>query len=525
MRLIARLAALAALSICAVALAPGDGRAAAVNALTADDAAAYSSAFQSAGQGDFDAADKAAAKVSDKSLLGYLQFQKLIWPAAKATYTQLTTWLQTYADLPGASQILEMAQHRRPRGAPRLSSDLVAPELAELKPATSARGQAAREAYYSGDVQTAYRLALDSGERWIAGLAAYRMKDYAAAMSKFQQVALDPAEDQWQRSAAAYWGARAAIASGSPELAPDFLRIAARGSTTFYGMIAEQQLGLDPAADPQAVVLARAGFGPAPLSGGGEILRADYTGLSGPILVRLIKTDMHAKRAVALYQIGRTAEAGLELRAGMASASTDAQRRLWTTLAIELNGPSPAPTRRASDFDPDDYPTPQLEPTGGFTVDKALVYALVRQESRFNPAAVSNAGAIGLMQLMPQTAVRATGDDRLLANSRSLYDPATNLRVGQDYLDVLMRQAAGGDIMRTVAAYNGGPGSLLRAEQLVGDDDALMLIESLPAGQTRAYVEKVMASYWIYRRMFGEGGRSLDAVASGGRAVDPSVER
>src|SRR5471030_2450857 len=114
MRFIARLAALAALSICAVALAPGDGRAA-VNALTADDAAAYSSAFQSASKGDFDAADKAPAQVSDKSLLGYLQFQKLIWPAAKATYGELTAWLKTYADLPGAGRIFKMAQYRRPR--------------------------------------------------------------------------------------------------------------------------------------------------------------------------------------------------------------------------------------------------------------------------------------------------------------------------------------------------------------------------------------------------------------------------
>ena len=163
MRLIAKLAALGALSIFAASLAPGDSRAASVNALTADDAAAYSSAFQSASKGDFDAADKAAAQVSDKSLLGYLQFQKLIWPAAKATYGELTAWLKTYADLPGASRIFKMAQYRRPRGAPRLSADLVAADQAVLKPATSAKGRAAREAYYSGDVQTAYRLAQDSG--------------------------------------------------------------------------------------------------------------------------------------------------------------------------------------------------------------------------------------------------------------------------------------------------------------------------------------------------------------------------
>jgi soluble lytic murein transglycosylase len=135
------------------------------------------------------------------------------------------------------------------------------------------------------------------------------------------------------------------------------------------------------------------------------------------------------------------------------------------------------------------------------------------------------AGAIGLMQLMPQTAARALGDDKLVSDPNSLYDPATNLRAGQDYIGLLMQQATHGDMLRAVAAYNGGPGSLLRTEQMVGDDDALMLIESMPAQETRAYVQKVIASYWIYRRMFGENGRSLDAVASGAGVVDPKIDR
>ncbi len=527
MRLFRKLAALTVLSIFAAGLTGAPARAAAVNALTTDDAAAYSNAFQAAAKGDFDTADRATEHVSDKSLVGYLQLQKLMWPAAKATYAELTGWMKRYADLPDASRVLDMAKHRRPRGAPqpRLPADLAANDLAGLRPASSAKGQAAREAFYSGDVETAYQLALGSGERWIAGLAAFRLKDYPAAMSKFQQVALDPTENEWLRSAAAYWAARAAIASGSPEFAPDFLRIASRSPTTFYGMIAERQLGLDAGADPQAFILAQTGFAPAPPSADGEIVQAAYTALAGPVLARMVKSDVRAKRAVALAQIGRKTEAGLELRAGLASARTDAQRRLWTTLALELNGPGQGAGRRAGRFDPDDYPTPKLEPTGGFTIDKALVYALVRQESRFNPNVVSSAGAIGLMQLMPQTAARALGDDKIIADPNALYDPATNLRAGQDYVDLLMHQSTRGDMLRAVAAYNGGPGSLLRTEQLVGDNDALMLIESLPAPETRAYVQKVMAGYWIYRRLFGEGGRSLDAVAGGAGIIDPKIDR
>ncbi len=523
-----RIAALCA-AACVVAAAGGPAVAAPIKALTPDDASAYASAFQAAAQGDFDAARQAVADVADKSLVGYIELKQLMSPATTATYTQLRSWLASYGDLPGADRVLQLAKKRRPRGAPapRIPETFRTSDATSLAPPASAKGLAAREAYYSGDIQAAYRLAVAANERWIAGLCAFRLKKYAEAMGHFQAVAMDASGDPWLRAGAGYWAARSAIAAGSPELAPDFLKIAARSPATFYGMLAERQLGLEPGADPQAVVLARAGFGPSPAPADAELIRTSNIALDLPQLSRLIRTEVRAKRAVALAQIGRMAEAGQELRAGLASANTDAQRRQWTTLALELNA-SAAPLEKARaprSFDPDDYPTPDYKPVGGFTLDKALVYAIVRQESRFDPSAVSYAGAIGLMQLMPQTAARAAGDDKLKTDSSPLYDPSTNLRVGQDYLDLLMHQAAEGDVLRTVAAYNGGPGALLRAEQTSGDDDPLLLMESLPAGQTRDYVEKVMANYWIYRRIFGGSSKSIDALASGARATDAKIER
>ncbi|MCR5875981.1 lytic transglycosylase domain-containing protein [Phenylobacterium sp. J426] len=167
-----------------------------------------------------------------------------------------------------------------------------------------------------------------------------------------------------------------------------------------------------------------------------------------------------------------------------------------------------------------DYQLPSLEPKSGFTVDKALVYAIVRQESRFNPAAISPVGAIGLMQVMPATAALATGDDKLRTNYKLLLDPATNLDVGQAYIGWLTDRGVGFDLLRVVAAYNGGPGAVLKTIRHVGEDDPLMLIESLPALETRDYVEKVVAGYWAYKRMFGEDTRSLDALVTGARTVD-----
>jgi soluble lytic murein transglycosylase-like protein len=78
------------------------------------------------------------------------------------------------------------------------------------------------------------------------------------------------------------------------------------------------------------------------------------------------------------------------------------------------------------------------------------------------------------------------------------------------------------DLFRAVAAYNGGPGTLIKTQAQLGgaDCDPLLLIESLPAQETRNYVEKVMASYWTYRKLLGAETKTLDAVASGARVID-----
>lgn len=498
--------------------------------LNDQDAAAYAQAFQAASLGDFDDAQRDVAEVSDKSLVGYVEFQRLMRPGAVSTYDDLKTWLANYADLPGADRILQLARKRRPAGEPELKTPAALALLTQTDflPPSNARGQAAREAYYSGYVERSYRLAATAGEHWIAGLAAFRLQDYDAAFEAFRKLALDASANDWLRSGAAYWAARSAIADGSPELAPDFLTIASRSPWTFYGILAERQLGLEAGADPDAYVLAQAGLAPAPPSASdGEFVKAAYASVSGPELNRLIAEDPHARRAAELAQIGRMNEAGRELRAGLLSAQSEVERNIWTTLALELDSSAVARarSRETKGFDPDDFPTPDLQPDGGFTLDKALIYAVIRQESRFNAYAVSSAGAMGLMQITPDTAVTTTGDDRLRGDPLSLFDAPTNLRIGQDYLDHLMKRSATGDVLRALAAYNSGPGVLSRTQLVVGDDDPLLLMESMPAGETRAYVERVMANYWIYRRIFGQTSRSIDALASGARGVSPAIDR
>lgn len=518
----------------------GGGRSS-VLALTPWDAQLYAAAFDDADKGLHDAAAEKVAQTSDKSLAGYIERTRLLAPSGpKVAYEDLASWLDRYGELPGADRVYTLARKRKPAGAlepaaptggiasqlwRRVQSAAAALHTSPLDrggytPATDNRryvptseSRAAREAFYGGDTRGAYDLAVASGERWVAALSAFKLGDYPDALRRFELVARDGSEGAWMRSGAAYWASRSAIAGGAPELAPGYLQLAATTPYTFYGLLAERQLGLksqvsgEDARDPiREIAESQTG-----------IQRA--AGVDQLALVRFMRGDARAKRAVALSQLGMAAEAGQELRIGVVEAKTDDERRQWMTLALSLNAPiqSDGDLKIVRGVNGVDYPTPRLSPRGGFSVDKAMVYAVVRQESRFKADAVSPAGARGLMQIMPTTAAYISGDDRYKTDMGALRDPSTNLRVGQDYFKHLLdRLTPQGDILRAVAAYNGGPGAVLKGETNAGGaSDPLMLIESLPAQETRDYVEKVVAGYWIYRRIFGEDSKTLDLVASG----------
>ncbi|MBI1683017.1 lytic transglycosylase domain-containing protein [Caulobacter hibisci] len=517
MQLFARpLAVVSALALCLNLAAPAV-RAAGLEPLSDNDQRYYQAAFGAAERGDFDAAEAAFANTRDRSLIGKLSFTRLMHPSAySASYDDLTGWLKLYGDEAGADRVYALALKRKPARA----AEPKPPELfvgvaqsGKIAAGPADKGRAAREAYYSGDVKTALKLAKLSGERWIAGLSSFRLESYADARGYFEQVAHDEGQDDWLRAAAAFWAARSAGMVGDKDGVRSLLNQAAQAPQTFYGMIAGRQLamaGLAVANDPDDPIAAL-------------ITRVSYSGPDPASLSKLLASDIRARRAASLAQLGRWNEAGAELRAGLSLAADDKARADWSALTLALNARAPFNAGRpVKKIGGEDYPLPELAPKGGFTISKALVYALVRQESRFDPMAVSGAGAVGLMQLMPVAAARAAGDDKLLADNTPLFDPAFNLRVGQDYFTWLMdRGLQSPDILRAVAAYNGGPGTLLKVQQQLGADcDSLLLIESLPAVETRNYVEKVMASYWTYRRLLGAETKTLDAVASGQRVID-----
>ncbi|MBP7815953.1 MAG: lytic transglycosylase domain-containing protein [Phenylobacterium sp.] len=518
---------IAALALICATIA-GKALAGSPQVLTPADAQSYARAFESVDRGDFIDATMQTLEISDPSLSGYITYRGLMHPTAhKSNFEELSGWLARYADLPVAERIYTLASKRKTpdMAAPAVPGligtdwnkvELVAPGSGGPFDLDNAR--LAREAFYSGDSRRALDLAKAVGERWIAGMAAYRLRRYDQAETHLSQVAQDTEEDIWVRAGAAYWAARAAEAGGASDRAATYLRQAAGSPETFYGMIAERQVALGNLGPAIPLSMAQP-YQPRARS----VIKASYGGPTADV-TKMMREDVRAHRAAALAQIGRVPESGQELRAGLALARTPEERQRWLKLAAVINeglAQDMAAAGHARRRGEPDYPTPNLNPREGFKVSKALVYAIVRQESRFNPGVVSPAGAVGLMQLMPDAAAHATGDKRLRDDMSPLFDPSFNLKVGQDYLGWLMGEGVGYDILRTVAAYNGGPGTLQKTATMLGEDDeSLMVIECMPAVETRNYVERVMAAYWTYQKKFGQESRTLDALATGQKYID-----
>ena len=483
-------------------------------ALSSADRLSYTTAFDALRRGDLELARASARQARDRILLGEVEFERLFHRDHSATYEELSAWLDEFADLPMAPRAYALALRRRPDGAPepkrpagvggRTWDSVVDAGGAADDPMT-----AARIAFNANDLSGAYRIGTEIGDWWTAGLAAWRLGEFADSFRAFERVATDPTEDPWVRAGAAYWTARAAGQSGRQDQINDYLRMAAGYPSTFYGQIALRQLG------EEAEIVNQ---GPRPYTAPStrrSPLRQASVQVDSREMAGFIGENAQAKRTLALFEVGRRADAEQALRTGLRTAVGDA-RRMWTAIAETID-PRPTGTADALKIDAGRYPMPVLEPEGGFTVERALVYAVARKETDFNPAVRSSAGAYGLMQVMPTTAAELSGDRGFVTDPQRLFQPAVNMRLGQAYLNRMLQMPAfQGDLLRTVASYNAGPGPMLSALRKLGPDpDPLLLIETIDVPQARDYVEKVVAAYWIYQRLLGGPRNTLDAVVAG----------
>lgn len=133
-------------------------------------------------------------------------------------------------------------------------------------------------------------------------------------------------------------------------------------------------------------------------------------------------------------------------------------------------------------------------------IDRALVLAVMREESRYQADAVSVTGALGLLQIMPDTGARLAREVGLAGFAPAqLLDPRVSLRLGSHYLDRLAARFDGA-LAPAVASYNAGPGPV--AEWLAAEPGAEdEWVESIPYAETRAYVKRVLRSRHVYRSL------------------------
>ena len=128
-----------------------------------------------------------------------------------------------------------------------------------------------------------------------------------------------------------------------------------------------------------------------------------------------------------------------------------------------------------------------------YNLDAAIVYAIANVESDFDEKAVSSAGAMGVMQLMPATAGWIAGELGEEYNETGLFDVETNIKYGCFYLRYLLDKF--GDVWVVVAAYNAGEGVV--REWL--NEDGLLNEDAISYGETKKYVSKVRRCYWVYK--------------------------
>lgn len=532
------------------------------------DARRYRRIFSLSQAGAWDQADALIAELDNRILVGHALAERYLHPTAYYTpFRELRAWLKRYHDHPRAHRLHDLAIRRQPADAgpvhrpsyarasiAELPGGMHHPETVFERPRASGRqraqqvlwrvttnvnrtrlsvtedyldrnevrgaltpsergwahGKVAAGWYFYGDDGEARKLAEDAAARtdapyahWIAGLAAWRQDDPAAASEHFAAVAAADDAPAGKRAAGAYWAARAHIRMREPAAMSRWLRRAAEQPATFYGQLARAALGTAPDMRMRPPDSPEAAF-------------------------RELRAHDGGRRALALMQVGERELAKRELLGlpgwdepdTAATLLMAAERGGLSAFAHEMarhmNVAPEAGWRRAA-VNAARYPVPPWQPHTGFRMDRALLYAVMRKESRFQPVARSGAGARGLMQIMPRTARFVAERNNLRYTDYNFSRPAWSLNVAQQYLRYLLdHRSVDGSLIKLLTAYNAGPGNLQRWQREVAHEgDPLLFIESIPSAETRRYVEAVMRNLWFYRGRLDEAAPSRRTLAAG----------
>ncbi len=321
-----------------------------------------------------------------------------------------------------------------------------------------------------------------------AGWIALRFLNDAPSAAKRFALAAEAAENPLSVARAAYWQGRAAEAMGDSAAAKSFYARAAAVPIAYYGQLAAQRLG-------ETRLVFRAPAAAAEGDRRDEAVRAVQALYADGL------DDLAAGLAFDAARQWRD-ESQIAAMAEVVKRQDDAGTQVqFAKIAVMQGHPL-----EAMAFP--DVGMPAFVPLPG-SADLPTVYAVARQESEFVWHASSGAGAKGLMQMLPSTAVvtaRRAGVD--FDYARLIVDPAFNTELGAALLGQLIEDQRGSREL-AFAAYNAGPGRVAQWIAAHGDprDGAVDLvdwIERIPFDETRDYVERVSENLGVYRQRFAD---------------------
>lgn len=352
-----------------------------------------------------------------------------------------------------------------------------------------------RDALAAGDPTQALQIVRHAGftapgeqytdQQFLSGFIALRfLKDPATALAHFQKLETSTTRPL-SKSRAFYWEGRSYEAQGNIAEALRRYRQAAAYPETFYGQIALARIEPAPSLrlneTPVEAVPAAAVENDALMPEAKILAELGQTASLRLFIDRVVETHPapgQVKRLMMLLKDWGYPEIALRLAKGLSYNGTYLPDFAHPVIALP------------------DYPGPGAAP------EPALVLGLIRQETEFDPYAVSGAGAQGLMQMMPASAKLAAKQAGLPYRPNALLSDTTyNMQLGMtEYRGHLDRY--GGSLVLAAASYNAGPNNVKKWLATYGDPrngDPIDWIEQIPFGETRNYVQRVMENVQVYR--------------------------
>jgi soluble lytic murein transglycosylase-like protein len=526
--------------------------------LSEHDAGTYGKIFELQDKGRFAAAKKLEPEIEDNVLMGEVLYHRYMARTYYSSGVEIAEWLNKYYNHPGADNMFKLSKKKkilaRAPSLPSLASSKgdsgaynesytakkyhggTGQQLGQFQrhirkraPNSAAgillngnfkknvsetdygrlAGRLAFTYYNGGDFDKASEWGKISAERgsefglWTMGLLSYKNGGYADSQKYFEKMLELEHLNTNRKIEAAFWAGRAAEANDDSRTARKHWRFGMSRPASFYGAMSAAMLGREP----------------------------DYefyeTEISRDDIATLMKTRF-GMNALALLQIGKRDLAEGQLKYLITEKASDGLLHAVHALATSEELPRTALTvapvikeRGILEIDQNvilsaQFPLPQWEPRGGWNIDRALLFAIARQESRFKTNAKSHAGATGLLQLMPKTAKLTAKRSKVKMNTLDLTNPSDSMFLGQQHvLDLFALESVDNNIIKMLVSYNAGNGSLRRFERKFGTNDPLLYIESFPASETRQYVKLVMSNLWLYRARLGQSMSNLNELASG----------